>query len=237
MPNWPTQLPTGSHHGMQWPTLRSPTRHKSQGIPRPTQLPGSHAFLTLPRLRGCASGFSPGEQWWEFRPSLQNSFGQALAPGDFYMCVVETDPKAILLTWSQPLDVNAAIETFVNDVVFFDTIPSMSDFLSIVREKQGDSEMPYTRLFFVKTNRYMLNAAVASGIHGDRQQLRQATQKRASRQADPFFKGVWLPAALVEHALPRLAHSFRPQKKLRMARLNPGFTRLVSFHTTLPSNW
>lgn len=141
-----------------------------------------------------------------------------------------------MLTWLQPPDVNAAIETFVNDVVFFDTIPSMSDFLSIAREKQGDREMPDTRLFFVKTNRYMLDAAVASGIHGDRQQPKHATQKRASCQVDPFFKGVWLPAALVEHALPRLAHSFHPQKKLRTARLNPGFTRPVSFHTTLSSN-
>jgi hypothetical protein len=124
----------------------------------------------------------------------------------------------------QPPDVNAAIEAFVNNDVVFDTIPSMSDFLDIVREKQGDREMPGTRLLFVKTNRHMLDVAVASGIQGDRWQLKQAKQaekpspessakrKRARRLVDPFIKGVWVPAVLLEHALPRLLHSFDSRK-------------------------
>ena len=184
---------------------------------------------------------------WGTKAGIQAKLAELVWPGACTRRLLRVrcqccDSKADMFTWLQPPDVTSAIEAW-NDGVVFDTIPSMSDFLGIVREKQGDRDMPGTRLFFVKTNRHMLDATVASGIRGDRQQPKKARQsekpflesptkqKRARCRADPFFKGVWFPAALIEHALPRVVLSFDSQKS-RTDRPTPRSTKKVSLHAS-----
>lgn len=97
-----------------------------------------------------------------------------------------------------------------------DSVPSMSAFLSIQREKHGSKELPDTHLLYVRTSKHMLDVTVASSIRNlrvqaDEVQLDSSNPSKARRQRkrDSFTVDIWVPAALLEHALPGLVHSFK----------------------------
>ena len=83
-----------------------------------------------------------------------------------------------------------------------DTVPSMSAFLGIMREEHQSKHLPNSRLLYVKTTTYGLDATVASSL--------TASEPSTSLSAATTMKTkiLAIPGMLLERALPGLASGF-----------------------------
>jgi len=110
-----------------------------------------------------------------------------------------------------PPDAPTTMYDHVVGNIMVDSVPPISAFLSIQREKHGSKELPDTHLLYVRTSKHTLDVTITSSMQNLRVGLLDSSKPsvaRRQKKRDSFTMDIWVPAALLEHALPGLVRSF-----------------------------